>query len=145
MLKEFYEDDDYIEQQQKQQYMDERIDIITVEIDFITEQLKRLHPTITTSKIEKSLIDVLKPLKEQELRSLLFLMIQQDLISYSITEQLYKLTLQALERYQQSMVQLRRDNGDGKVMNSQIIKDVLKSTSIKCLSNGLILPSSVKS
>lgn len=142
MLKEFYHDD-YTDQQQNQQYMDERIDITTLEADFISEQIKLLQPTITSNKIEKSLIDLLKPLKEQDLRSLLFMMIQHDFISFNITEQLHQLKSSALERYQQSLIQLRRDHGDGSSMNTQVLIDLMKSP-IKCLSNGLILMNSVK-
>lgn len=142
MLKEFYHDD-YADQQQNQQYMDERIDIITLEADFITEQIKLLQPTITSQKIEKSLIDVLKPLREQDLRSLLFMMIQHDFISSNITEQLHQLKSSAVERYQQSLIQLRRDHGDGIYMNTQVLIDLVKSP-IKCLSNGLVLMNSVK-
>ncbi|CAO3612981.1 unnamed protein product [Mucor hiemalis] len=144
MLKEFYKDD-YAEQQQKQQYMDERIDVITVEVDFITEQLKLLQPTITSNKVEKSLIDIIKPLKEQDLRSLLFMVIQQDVVQLSVTTQLKDLTLTALERYQQGIVQLRRDYGENHKMNNQVIKDLLKSSTIKCLSNGLLLLNTIKS
>lgn len=144
MLKEFYKDD-YLEQQQKQQYMDERIDVITVEVDFITEQLKLLQPTITSNKVEKSLIDIIKPLKEQDLRSLLFMVIQQDLVQLSVTTQLKSLTLCALERYQQGIVQLRRDYGENHKMNNQVIRDLLKCSKIKCLSNGLLLLNSIKS
>jgi hypothetical protein len=141
MLKEFYPDqEEYTEQQGKQQYMDERIDVITVQVDFITEQLKLLQPSISTgSKMEKGgLIDVLKPLKEQDLRSLLFMMMQQDFVSLNISQELNKLTENVLERYQQGMIQLRRRDDTVK-MNNQILMNLLKCVPCKCLSNGLVL------
>ncbi|KAI8078398.1 P-loop containing nucleoside triphosphate hydrolase protein [Thamnidium elegans] len=142
ILKEFYQDD-YTEQQQKQQYMDERIDVITIQVDFISEKIKLLQPSIPSNKVEKNLIEILKPLKEQDLRSLLFMIIQHDLISSNIKSQLYDLKSATLEKYQQGMIQLRRVHGDAASLNNQVLIDLLKSP-IKCLSNGLILINTVK-
>ncbi|GAA5815158.1 hypothetical protein MFLAVUS_008664 [Mucor flavus] len=142
ILKEFYQDD-YTEQQQKQQYMDERIDVITIQVDFISEKIKLLQPSISHNKVEKSLIEILKPLKEQDLRSLLFMIIQHDLISSNIKSQLHDLKSTTLEKYQQGMIQLRRVHGDAASLNNQVLIDLLKSP-IKCLSNGLILINTVK-
>lgn len=123
--------------------MDERIDVITIQVDLISEKIKLLQPSIPSNKLEKSLIEILKPLKEQDLRSLLFMIIQHDLISFNIKSQLQNLTSTTLDRYQQAMIQLRRAHGDSTSMNNQVLIDLLKAP-IKCLSNGLILISTVK-
>ncbi|KAI8091428.1 P-loop containing nucleoside triphosphate hydrolase protein [Gilbertella persicaria] len=137
MLKEFYKDE-YEQQQQMQQYMDERIDMITVQVDLITERIKLLSASSIPSIINKnnqSLIDILKPLKEGDLRALILLMIQQDLVTFNIQSQLQHQTAQTLEKFQQGIVQLRRTS---KVMNNQILVDLLRSP-VRCLSNGLLL------
>lgn len=142
MLKEFYPDEQaFADEQQKQQYMDERIDVITVQVDYITEQLQLLQPSIHKNKQQRmekeELMELLKPLKEQELRSLLWMVIQQDLVTFNVTSELYQLTENVLMRYQQGMIQLRRDNTVK--MNNQILMNLLNSAPCKCLSNGLIL------
>ncbi|KAI8371106.1 P-loop containing nucleoside triphosphate hydrolase protein [Blakeslea trispora] len=137
MLKEFYKDE-YEEQQGMQQYMDERIDIITIQVDTITEQMKLLSVSSIPSIINKNnqnLIDILKPLKEGDLRALILLIIQKDLVNLSLKAEIQQHTSKALEKFQQGIVQLRRTS---KVMDNQILSDLLKSP-IRCLSNGLIL------
>lgn len=141
MLKEYYKDD-FEEQQQMQQYMDERIDIITVQVDYLSECIKMVSNNTThiptmqhTRSNQSSLIEVLKPLKEGELRALILLMIQQDLVALHVTRYMHDYTSESLRRFQQGMVQLRRTSP---VMNNQIILDLMKSP-IRCLTNGLLL------
>lgn len=140
MLKEFYKDE-FSEQQQKQQYMDERIDTITVQVDLLTEHIKLLtsntKSTLSSSnnRNNHSLIEILKPLKEGDLRALILLIIQQDLVSFNLQSYINQYTSEALYRFQQGMVQLRRNNDE---INNQILTDLLKSP-IRCLSNGLLL------
>ncbi|KAI8646561.1 P-loop containing nucleoside triphosphate hydrolase protein [Parasitella parasitica] len=138
MLKEFYKDE-FTEQQQKQQYMDERIDTITVQVDLITENIKLLtspkSATISNNKNNHRLIDILKHLKEGDLRALILLIIQQDLVSFSLQAEINRHGLDTLHKFQQGLVQLRRTND---VINNQVLIDLLKSP-IRCLSNGLVL------
>ncbi|KAL9553340.1 hypothetical protein MBANPS3_003339 [Mucor bainieri] len=140
MLKEFYKDE-FSEQQQKQQYMDERIDTITVQVDLLTEHIKLLSSTTkstlssSNNRNNHSLIEILKHLKEGDLRALILLIIQQDLVSFNLQSHINQHTLEALNRFQQGMVQLRRTNDE---INNQILTDLLKSP-IRCLSNGLLL------
>jgi hypothetical protein len=138
MLKEFYQEEEFEEQQHMQQYMDERIDMITVQVDLITEHMKLLSassiPSIT-NKNNQSLIDILKPLTEGDLRALILLIIQQELVSYMVQSQIHQHSMQILESFQQGIIQLRRTSA---VMNNQILIDLLKSP-VRCLSNGLIL------
>ncbi|KAI8349230.1 P-loop containing nucleoside triphosphate hydrolase protein [Choanephora cucurbitarum] len=137
MLKEFYKDE-YEEQQGMQQYMDERIDVITIQVDAITERMKLLSASSIPSIINKNnqnLIDILKPLKEGDLRALILLIIQKDLVNLSLQAEIQQHTSKALEKLQQAIVQLRRTS---KVMDNQILTDLLKSP-VRCLSNGLIL------
>lgn len=140
MLKEFYKDE-FTEQQQKQQYTDERIDTITVQVDLLTEHIKlltcsRLAPMNNNSnRNNHSLIDILKHLKEGDLRALILLLIQQDLVPFHLQSQLNHLTLESLYKFQQGIVQLRRTSDE---INNQVLMDLLKSPA-RCLSNGLIL------
>ncbi|OBZ84753.1 Kinesin-like protein KIF21A [Choanephora cucurbitarum] len=137
MLKEFYKDE-YEEQQGMQQYMDERIDVITIQVDAITERMKLLSASSIPSIINKNnqnLIDILKPLKEGDLRALILLIIQKDLVNLSLQAEIQQHTSKSLEKLQQAIVQLRRTS---KVMDNQILIDLLKSP-VRCLSNGLIL------
>ncbi|GAN04848.1 kinesin, motor region protein [Mucor ambiguus] len=140
MLKEFYKDE-FSEQQQKQQYMDERIDTITVQVDLLTEHIQLLSSTTkstlssSNNKNNHSLIEILKHLKEGDLRALILLIIQQDLASFNLQSQISQHTTEALYRFQQGMVQLRRTNDE---INNQILTDLLRSP-IRCLSNGLLL------
>ena len=139
MLKEFYKDD-FTEQQQKQQYMDERIDTITVHVDLLTEHIKLLTSASrsvmnSNNKNNHSLIDILKHLKEGDLRALILLIIQQDLVSFNLQSQVNQHTLETLHKFQQGMIQLRRTSDE---INNQVLMDLLKSP-IRCLSNGLVL------
>jgi hypothetical protein len=138
MFKEFYQEEEFEEQQHMQQYMDERIDMITVQVDLITEHMKLLFtssiPSIT-NKNNQSLIDILKPLTEGDLRALILLIIQQELVSYIVQSHIHQHITQMLESFQQGIIQLRRTST---VMNNQVLIDLLKSP-VRCLSNGLIL------
>lgn len=140
MLKEFYQEEESEKQQHMQQYMDERIDMITVQIDSVTDHMKLLSassiPSIT-NKNNQSLIDILKPLTEGDLRALILLIIQQELVSYNVQSQLYQHSTRMLDSFQQGIIQLRRTTP---VMNNQVLIDLLKSP-VRCLSNGLILVS----
>ncbi|KAI8970484.1 P-loop containing nucleoside triphosphate hydrolase protein [Mycotypha africana] len=141
MLKEFYKDK-FQEEQQKQQYMDERIDIITVQVDMITEQLNLLSSPSNSAcfsafdnKNNVKLINILKPLRESDLRALILLIIQRDMVTFNLQSALYQHTLQTLQQFQQGFIQLRRTSDS---MNNQILIDMLKSP-VRCLSNGLVL------
>ncbi|KAK4510106.1 uncharacterized protein ATC70_006277 [Mucor velutinosus] len=140
MLQEFYKDE-FSEQQQKQQYMDERIDTITVQVDLLTEHIKLLTSTTkstlgsSNNRNNHSLIDILKHLKEGDLRALILLIIQQDLVSFYLQSEISRHTSEALYRFQQGIVQLRRASDE---INNQILTDLLRSP-IRCLSNGLLL------
>lgn len=140
MLQEFYKDE-FSEQQQKQQYMDERIDTITVQVDLLTERIKLLTSTSkstlssSNNRNNHSLIKILKHLKEGDLRALILLVIQQDLVSFNLQSQINQHTLEALYRFQQGIVQLRRTSDN---IDNQILTGLLRSP-IRCLSNGLLL------
>ncbi|KAL9547536.1 hypothetical protein PS6_007092 [Mucor atramentarius] len=140
MLQEFYKDE-FSEQQQKQQYMDERIDTITVQVDLLTEHIKVLTSTSkstlssSNNRNNHSLIKILKHLKEGDLRALILLVIQQDLVSFNLQSQINQHTFEALYRFQQGIVQLRRTSDN---IDNQILTGLLRSP-IRCLSNGLLL------
>jgi len=140
MLQEFYKDE-FSEQQQKQQYMDERIDTITVQVDLLTEHIKLLTSTSkstlssSNNRNNHSLIKILKHLKEGDLRALILLVIQQDLVSFNLQSQTNQHTLETLYRFQQGIVQLRRTSDN---IDNQILTGLLRSP-VRCLSNGLLL------
>ncbi|CEP09485.1 hypothetical protein [Parasitella parasitica] len=138
MLKEFYKDE-FTEQQQKQQYMDERIDTITVQVDLIIEHIKLLtspkSATNNNNKNNHSLIDILKHLNEGDLRALILLIIQQDLVPFNLQSEINQHNVETLYKFQQGLVQLRRTNDE---INNQVLIDLLQSP-IRCLSNGLVL------
>ncbi|EPB81184.1 hypothetical protein HMPREF1544_12106 [Mucor circinelloides 1006PhL] len=140
ILQEFYKDE-FSEQQQKQQYMDERIDTITVQVDLLTEHIKLLTSTSkstlssSNNRNNHSLIKILKHLKEGDLRALILLVIQQDLVSFNLQSQTNQHTLETLYRFQQGIVQLRRTSDN---IDNQILTGLLRSP-VRCLSNGLLL------
>ncbi|KAG0930334.1 hypothetical protein G6F57_005371 [Rhizopus arrhizus] len=137
MITEFYNDD--ASQQDGQQYMDERIDEITIQVDYLSLQIQELT-AFSKPSTRPSLADLIQPLKENELRSLLFLVIQQDVIRGVVKSSMYRLAEETLYRYQQGLVQLRRLN---KVMNNQILQNLLQSPT-RILTNGLVLISGKK-
>ncbi|EIE82554.1 hypothetical protein RO3G_07259 [Rhizopus delemar RA 99-880] len=137
IITKFYHDD--ASQEEGQQYMDERIDEISLQIDYISRQIQEITST-SKQNIKQSLIDVLQPLKEGELRALLSLFIQQDVIRGIAQSSMYQLAESTLYQYQQGLVQLRRLE---KTMNNHIVQGLLK-TPVKFLPNGLVLISGKK-
>lgn len=139
IIREFYNDD--TSQEDGQQYMDERIDEITIQVDYLSQLIQELTaPTANKHNIKQTISDIIQPLRDTELKSLLLLFIQQDVIKGHIKSIMHQLTEDNLYRYQQGFVQLRRLD---KVMNNHILQGLLKLPS-RFLTNGLVLISGKK-
>ncbi|KAG1303102.1 hypothetical protein G6F64_010361 [Rhizopus arrhizus] len=137
IITKFYHDD--ASQEEGQQYMDERIDEISLQIDYVSRQIQEITST-SKQNIKQSLTEAIQPLKEGELRALLSLFIQQDVIRGIAQSSMYQLAENTLYQYQQGLVQLRRLE---KTMNNHIVQGLLK-TPVKFLPNGLVLISGKK-
>ncbi|KAG1463310.1 hypothetical protein G6F56_005310 [Rhizopus delemar] len=137
MITSFYNDDST--QEDGQQYMDERIDEITVQVDYLSQQIQELSSPGKPG-IKQTILDAIQPLREGELRTLVLMFIQQDMIRGMVRTSMYQLAEATLYQYQQGFVQLRRLE---KAMNNHILEGLLKSPA-KILNNGLVLISGKK-